>query len=66
MTWEYKIVYFGLDTLDEDDYEERLHERGHMLNELGSQGWELITLVSHRTADRLKKYHAVLKRPATG
>ncbi len=68
MIWEYKAVYFGLDTvapqvIEEDEYEERLYNGVEMLNEMGKEGWELVTFISHTTSTMINKYHAVLKRP---
>lgn len=62
MTWEYKIVYSSMELTDEEEYEQRLHDSVRMLNRLGSEGWELISFLPHRTAARQTKYHAVLKR----
>lgn len=62
MIWEYKIVFICMESEDEDEYESRLHEGGHLLNELGSEGWELITYLPHHMAGKRTKYHAVLKR----
>ncbi len=62
MTWEYKIIYIGLETEDEDEYETRLHNGVHVLNELGSEGWELIGYLPHLITGKRAKYHAVLKR----
>lgn len=42
MVWEYKIIFIGTESEDEDEYETRLHDGVHLLNELGSEGWELI------------------------
>jgi hypothetical protein len=63
MNWEYKILYFGIEDADEDVYETRLHENVHLLDKLGGEGWELITFLPHRMADKTNKYHAVFKRP---
>ncbi len=68
MKWEYKVVYFGLDvsppkTIDEDEYENRLHSGAEMLNEMGKEGWELVTFLSHTTSSKINKLHAVMKRP---
>jgi hypothetical protein len=64
MTWEYKIVYFSAEPLlDEDQYESRLHNGVHILNELGGQGWELVQFLEHPISKEMRKYHAVLKRP---
>jgi hypothetical protein len=62
MTWEYKIVYFGLEGADEDEYEKRLHESAHLLNKFGSDGWELIAFLPHQMADSTTRHHAVFKR----
>lgn len=67
MIWEYKAVYFGLDAvspqvIEEDEYEERLYNGVEMLNEMGKEGWELVTFVSHTTSTNINKYHAVMKR----
>jgi hypothetical protein len=62
MSWEYKIVFIGADLTDEEQYEQRLHDSMHMLNTLGSEGWELIGFLPHQTASRLNKYHALFKR----
>jgi hypothetical protein len=67
MTWEYKIVYFGSEPLnDEDRYEESLHGGVHMLNEQGRQGWELVQFLGHPLSKEVRKYHAVFKRPRNG
>lgn len=68
MNWEYKIVYFGLDAvppqvIEEDEYEERLYSGAEMLNEMGKEGWELVTFITHVTSTKITKYHAILKRP---
>ena len=49
MIWEYKAVYFGLDTvapqvIEEDEYEERLYNGVEMLNEVGKEGWDCRSL----------------------
>jgi len=62
MTWEYKIVYFGMEDVNEDEYEKRLHDSAHMLNTCGADGWELIAFLPHRMAGAGNKYHAVFKR----
>jgi len=36
MAWEYKLVHLVADSIDEDAYEERIHDSFHYLNELGS------------------------------
>jgi hypothetical protein len=66
MAWEYKIVFVGTETADEDEYETRLHDGIHLLNELGSEGWELVAYLPHQMPGRLTKYHVVLKRPKGG
>lgn len=66
MVWEYKIIFIGTESEDEDEYETRLHDGVHLLNELGSEGWELICYLPHRMAGNRAKYHAVLKRQKTG
>jgi hypothetical protein len=67
MAWEYKIVYFGTEPLnDEQGYESRLHEGVHVLNELGAQGWELVQFLGHPLSVDSWKHHAVFKRPCTG
>lgn len=66
MGWEYKIVFIGADLADEDEYEKRLHDSVHALNDLGSKGWELIGFLPHQTAPHLNKYHALFKREKTG
>ena len=64
MTWEYKIVFFGSEPLnDEELYEWRLHDGVRMLNELGGQGWELVQFLEHPLSKELWKYHVVFKRP---
>jgi len=63
MNWEYKIVYFGVEEADEDEYEKRLHESAHLLNKFGGDGWELIAFLPHRMAGDTNKYHAIFKRP---
>ncbi len=68
MIWEYKIVFFGLDTvppnaMEENEYEERILDREEMLNEMGKEGWELVTFITHITSENIHKYHAVMKRP---
>lgn len=62
MGWEYKIVYIGTDSKDEEEYEQRLHNSLHTLNGLGSEGWELIFVLPHQTAADLTKFHALFKR----
>jgi hypothetical protein len=66
MTWEYKIVYIGTESTDEDEYEKRLHDGVHMLNELGNEGWELIGYLPHQMTTKLTKHHVILKRPKGG
>jgi hypothetical protein len=67
MVWEYRIVYFGSEPLnDEAGYESRLHEGVHVLNELGEQGWELVQFLGHPLSEKTWKYHAVFKRPRPG
>jgi len=63
MNWEYKIVFIGTESTDEEEYETRLHDGVHMLNELGSEGWELIGYLPHRMQGSLNKYHVIMKRP---
>jgi len=63
MIWEYKIIYFGMEGTDEDEYEMRLHESAHLLNKFGVDGWELIAFLPHRMADNTTRHHAVFKRP---
>jgi hypothetical protein len=65
MVWEYKIIFIGTESEDEEEYETRLHDGVHLLNELGSEGWELITYLPHQMAEKRIKYHAVLKRLKT-
>jgi len=66
MNWEYKIVYFGVDRLlDDEQYEARLHDGVHMLNEMGKQGWELVHFLERPILKEMTKYHAVLKRHRT-
>lgn len=62
MVWEYKIVFIGTESTDEEEYETRLHDGVHLLNELGSEGWELISYLPHQMASKQIKYHVVLKR----
>lgn len=66
MAWEYKIVFVGTETPDEEEYEKRLHESVHTLNNLGEEGWELIGFLPHRLAAGQNKYHAVFKREKIG
>lgn len=62
--WEYRIVFFGSEPLnDEAKYESQLHEGVHMLNELGEQGWELVQFLGHPLSKESWKHHAVFKRP---
>ena len=64
MKWEYKIVYFSSEPMQDDvQYETRLHDGARMLNELGGQGWELVQFLEHPISKNFRKYHAVLKRP---
>jgi len=62
MVWEYKIVFIGTESTDEEEYETRLHDGVHLLNELGSEGWELISYLPHQMTPKQTKYHVVLKR----
>lgn len=62
MVWEYKIIFIGTESEDEEEYERRLHDGVHLLNELGSDGWELINYLPHQMAGTRIKYHAILKR----
>ncbi|HEY4745560.1 MAG TPA: DUF4177 domain-containing protein [Desulfuromonadaceae bacterium] len=66
MIWEYKIVFVGTETADEDEYETRLHDGVHLLNELGSEGWELVAYLPRQMASGFARYHVVLKRPKGG
>ncbi len=63
MAWEYKIIFVNTESMDENEYEARLHDGARLLNELGCEGWELIGFLPHQMAGKLNKYHAVLKRP---
>ena len=63
MKWEYKVVFIGMESADEEEYEARLHEGVHLLNELGGEGWELICYLPHLVPGARNKYHVVLKRP---
>jgi len=63
MAWEYKLIHLVADTVDEDEYESRLHDSVHILNELGKEGWELIDFLPHRSTAHSRRYHMVLKRP---
>ncbi len=70
MIWEYKIVYFGLDTvppksMEEDEYEERILGGEEMLNEMGKEGWELVSFITHVASGNIAKYHAVMKKAKT-
>jgi uncharacterized protein DUF4177 len=62
MGWEYKIVFVFSEVADEDEFEKRLHDSVHTLNNLGDDGWELVGLLPHLTTASLKKYHALFKR----
>lgn len=62
MIWEYKIIFIGTESKDEDEYETRLHGAVRLLNELGGEGWELINYLPHQMVGKRIKYHAVLKR----
>lgn len=66
MKWEYKMVYVGIETSDEEEYEARLHEGVHTLNKLGSEGWELIAYLPHQMEGKRNKYHVIMKRPLGG
>ncbi len=63
MAWEYKIIFINSESVDEVEYETRLHDGAHLLNELGSEGWELVCFLPRQMAGKINKYHAVLKRP---
>ncbi len=65
MIWEYKVVHLVSDTADEDEYEARLHDSVHILNDLGKEGWELIGLLPHRSTGHSRRYHVVMKRPGS-
>jgi hypothetical protein len=62
MVWEYKIIYIGSESADEEEYETRLHDGAHLLNELGREGWELINYLPHQMVGKSIRYHAILKR----
>jgi hypothetical protein len=63
MRWEYRIVYFCAEPLDDEAaYETSLHDGGKLLNELGAQGWELVQFLGHPLSEQQWKHHAVLKR----
>jgi hypothetical protein len=66
MHWEYRIVFMGSESTDEEEYETRLHDGVHLLNELGSEGWELIGYLPHQMMGKRTKHHAILKRQKTG
>ena len=66
MRWEYKIIFMVSDEADENGYEQRLHESMQVLNNLGSEGWELIAILSHPTAATRNRYHALFKREKKG
>ena len=66
MIWEYKLIFVGSESTDETEYEARLHDSIHLLNEMGSEGWELIGFLPNRMAGRLTKFHAILKRQKGG
>ena len=66
MLWEYKIIFVGTESEDEDEYETRLHDGVHLLNELGSEGWELSNYLPHHMPGHRTKLHAVLKRQRPG
>ena len=51
MAWEYKLVHLVGDTVDENDYEERLHDSFHYL------------FLPQRSTDQSRRHHAILKRP---
>jgi len=64
MKWEYRIIYFGSEALnDETIYESQLHEGVHKLNAQGEDGWELVEFLGHPHSKDVWKYHAVFKRP---
>jgi hypothetical protein len=63
MVWEYKLVHLVADTGDEDEYEARLHNNVHLLNELGREGWELVGFLPHQTSANGRRYHVIMKRP---
>ena len=54
-TWEYRYVYFKTDTDD--------REIEQMLNEMGYDGWELVSIVFAGDAVRAKMHSYVFKRP---
>lgn len=62
MAWENKIVHLVADTDDEEEYETRLHTSACYLNELGNEGWELVSFLPHHTSGQRTGSHAVLKR----
>ena len=67
MIWEYRIVYFGREPLDDEaGYEAQLHEGANMLNELGGAGWELVQFLGHPLSKSAWKHHAVFKRSRSG
>jgi hypothetical protein len=67
MRWEYKIIFFISEPLDDDvQYESRLHEGVHILNDMGADGWELVQFLDHQVSKNVMKYHAILKRPVSG
>ncbi len=53
--WEYRYVYFKTDTDDG-----RIES---MLNDLGSEGWELVNVVYAGDPIRAKLHSYVFKRP---
>jgi hypothetical protein len=63
MAWEYKLVHLVGDTVDEKDYEEHLCDSFQYLNELGSEWWELVGFLPHRSTAQSRRHHAILKRP---
>jgi hypothetical protein len=50
-------------TMEENEYEERIFDGEETLNEMGKEGWELVTFISHVTSENISKHHAVMKRP---
>lgn len=62
MTWEYKIIHFATEVGDETEYEKRIHEGEHMINKLGSEGWELVGFLPRHINTEIMRCHAVFKR----
>lgn len=65
MKWEYETVRLAAPVSDysESKVEEVLNQLGPQLNELGEQGWELVSTLDTKALGYTKFIVAIFKRP---